>query len=539
MSPTSSSAGPSASKPLPKNTIMTEAGRSPWYRKDGKPIPAYVIGVGGGSASGKTRVAQEVLKALGVPWVLVISQDNFYKSLTPEESAAAFRNEHDFDSPESFDYDVLTQCIQDLKDCKAVQIPNYSFVKHSRLEETTYLYGAAIVIVEGIFVLHDKALRNVLDLKVFVQCDSDLMLARRLRRDLVERGRNASGVLDQYLRFVKPSFDSFIAPTARYADIIVPGMNNERSIDLIASHISAKLKDRKMELRGQLFRETTEAGHSNGNLDSFGVVSAPNTPSWEKSEAEAGLKKLKEEVGAVERDGLPDTVHVMKETSQLKGIHTILRSTETSADDWLFFANRLSTLVAEHALSLLPYRAKPVETRSGSSYVGQELDLAPNRLCGVSILRSGGSLEKGLRRVVRDIALGSVLIQSDAATGEPFLYSADLPSCLTSSSASARKSHVLLLDSQIGTGAAALMAVRILLDHGVREENIIICCILVSKVGGVWALKRAFPKVKIACSAADEGLEERVETTQDGKKKKIFTILPGLGSFGDRYFLNV
>ncbi|GAA5873911.1 hypothetical protein JCM16303_002628 [Sporobolomyces ruberrimus] len=164
-----SASSTSTSKHLLKNTVLTEAGRSPWYGKDGKPVPAYIIGIGGGSASGKTRVALEVLKSLGVPWVLVISQDNFYKSLTAKEKEAAFRAEHDFDSPSSFDYDVLTQCIQDLKDCKAVQIPNYSFVKHSRLDETTYLYGAAIVIVEGIFVLHDEALRNVLDLKVFVQ----------------------------------------------------------------------------------------------------------------------------------------------------------------------------------------------------------------------------------------------------------------------------------------------------------------------------------------------------------------------------------
>ncbi|GAA5831973.1 hypothetical protein JCM5353_002829 [Sporobolomyces roseus] len=532
----------STSSKLPKNTVLTEAGRSPWYGKDGKPVPAYIIGIGGGSASGKTRVAQEVLKSLGVPWVLVISQDNFYKSLTAKEKEAAFRSEHDFDSPNSFDYDVLTQCIQDLKDCKAVQIPNYSFVKHSRLDETTYLYGAAIVIVEGIFVLHDEALRNVLDLKVFVQCDSDLMLARRLRRDLVERGRQADGVLDQYLRFVKPSFDSFIAPTARYADIIVPGMNNERSIDLIASHIDRKLKDRKMELRGELFKETTDQqsrSRTGTIVDRMGTYSQPGTPGMEKSEADAGLKHLKEEVGADADDGVPDTVHVMKETSQLRGIHTLLRSTETSAEDWLFFANRLSTLVAEHALSLLPYQPKSVDTRSGSTYNGQELSMPSDRLCGVSILRSGGSLEKGLRRVVRDIALGSVLIQSDASTGEPFLYSVNLPACLTTSSQSAAESHVLLLDSQIGTGAAALMAVRILLDHGVKEEKIIICCILISKVGGVWALRRAFPKVKVACSAADPGLEERVEQTHDGKKKKIFTILPGLGSFGDRYFLNV
>lgn len=147
------------------------------------------------------------------------------------------------------------------------------------------------------------------------------MLARRLRRDLVERGRQADGVLDQYLRFVKPSFDSFIAPTARYADIIVPGMNNERSIDLIASHIDRKLKDRKKELRGELFKETTDQqsrSRTGTIVDRMGTYSQPGTPGMEKSEADAGLKHLKEEVGADADDGLPDTVHVMKETSQLR-----------------------------------------------------------------------------------------------------------------------------------------------------------------------------------------------------------------------------
>lgn len=184
------------------------------------------------------------MKALNVPWVLVISQDNFYLPLNAEQSAQAFRNEWDFDSPQSFDYDLLRQVIQDLKACKSVQvgigsgnrsaltavrltpplraqIPNYSFVHHNRMEDTTYLYGATVVIIEGLFVLHDKDLRDVLDLKVFVQCDSDLMLARRLKRDLVERGRDPAGVLDQYLRFVKPSFDNHIQPTSRYADILI------------------------------------------------------------------------------------------------------------------------------------------------------------------------------------------------------------------------------------------------------------------------------------------------------------------------------
>lgn len=183
-----------------------------------------------------------------------------------------------------------------------------------------------------------------------------------------------------------------------------------------------------------------------------------------------------------------------------------MRASDTDPDDFIFLANRLSTLVIEHALSLLPYRENPIETRTGIPYVGMALDVPAGQLCGVSILRSGASLEKGLRRVVQDVPVGSVLIQSDKTTGEPLLYQVALPQCLTASAESAAQSYVLLLDSQIGTGAAALMAVRILLDHGVREDHIIVSTILVSRVGGVWALKRAFracrPSVRLTDAPA-------------------------------------
>jgi uridine kinase len=161
--------------------------------------------------------------------------DNFYKSLTPEQSSKAFKGEWDFDSPDSFDYDVLVQCVQNMKDCKAVQvhlhsslstlppspalssfaqrfspqIPNYSFVAHNRTSETTYLYGAGVILVEGLFVLYDQSLREILDLRIFVQCDPDLMLARRIKRDIKERGREAEGVIDQYLAYVKPGTFAF------------------------------------------------------------------------------------------------------------------------------------------------------------------------------------------------------------------------------------------------------------------------------------------------------------------------------------------
>lgn len=163
--------------------------------------------------------------------------------------------------------------------------------------------------VEGIFVLYDKNLRDLLDMSIFVQCDSDLMLARRLRRDLVERGRDASGVLDQYLRFVKPAFDNFIQPTNRFADIIVPGTNNERSVDLIVSHVRRQLSERRRELRGELYKETAPGGAS----------SVPSTPGVEKCEHEGGLFfKVKDQDGEWEQELLPDTVHLLKQTPQIK-----------------------------------------------------------------------------------------------------------------------------------------------------------------------------------------------------------------------------
>ncbi|KAL8279835.1 hypothetical protein RQP46_007685 [Phenoliferia psychrophenolica] len=503
---------PPRSASLPKNTVLAEAGRSPWYKADGTPLEAYVIGIAGGSASGKTRVAQAILKKLGVPWVLVVAQDMFYKSLSPEQSKKAFKNEYDFDSPDAFDYDILRSCIEDLKASRAVQIPNYSFVLHQRTDETTYLYGAGVVLVEGIFALHDPQIRALLDLKIFVQCDSDLMLARRLRRDILERGRDVGGVLDQYLTFVKPSFDSFVLPTAKFADVIVPGANNETSIDLITSHIRRQLDERKQDLRAELYSMSLTDD------------------------------KLPEELR-----GLPDSLHVMHSTSQLKGIHTLLRDRTTSFPDFIFLANRLSTLIIEEALSLLPYTPHPITTRTQLPYLGTSLDVS---LCGVSILRSGASLEKGLRRVLRDVPIGSMLIQSGVEDGEPLLFHLKLPGCLTKSKESAEESWVLLLDSQIGTGAAALMAIRVLKDHGVREDRILFCCILVSRVGGIWALKDAFPKVRIVCSEVDDGLEERwvwpegaevvdgVTKPKQGESgpKRVFAILPGAGSLGDRYF---
>lgn len=153
-----------------KNKIQINQGRTSWFNSKGEVSPTYIIAIGGGSASGKTRVAQSILQQLNSQWVVVIAQDNFYRSLSPSESKSAFQNDYDFDCPAAFDYDALNSAIRDLKECKAVLIPNYSFTLHQRLkDQTSYIYGASIVIVEGIFALHDKETRDLCDLKIFVQ----------------------------------------------------------------------------------------------------------------------------------------------------------------------------------------------------------------------------------------------------------------------------------------------------------------------------------------------------------------------------------
>jgi uridine kinase len=188
-------------------------GRLPWFNKLGEPFSPYIIGVSGGSGSGKSSVSNRIIAKLQVPWAIVLSLDSFYKSLTQDQIDAAYKNDHDFDSPASFDFDLVLKVLQGLKNSERVNVPIYDFKTHSRstginhlklTRDTTLVYGANVIIFEGLFTLHDERIRKMLDLKVFVDTDSDIRLARRIKRDISERGRDLQGVLDQYARFVKP-----------------------------------------------------------------------------------------------------------------------------------------------------------------------------------------------------------------------------------------------------------------------------------------------------------------------------------------------
>ncbi|KAH7909494.1 armadillo beta-catenin plakoglobin [Hygrophoropsis aurantiaca] len=494
-----------------KNTILKSHGRPPWYGEDGLPIcDAFVIGIAGGSASGKTHVAQQIVRSLGsVPTVVIMSQDSFYKYHTPEEVALAHANRMDFDHPDALDMPMFAACLADLKACRQTNIPIYSFSEHQRLAEKKYLYGAAIIIAEGIMALTDPSLRDLYDLKVFVQCDSDLMLARRIQRDVKERGRSVEGVLEQYLRYVKPAYDNFVQPSSRYADIVVPGSNNSVAIELISTHIRRQMNERARHFRKAMASRTIDGGLTltEDTVEGLNIVVLPQTP-------------------------------------QLKGIYTILRDETTNRQDFIFFVDRLATFLIEKAMEHLPYRPKTIVTPVGEECVGKELDV--KHVCGVSIIRSGGPLERGLQRVLSDAPVGSLLVQSDARSGEPLLLHVMLPVCIRLRHL-AEEAWVFLLDAQISTAASAFMAIRTLLDHGVKQEHIIFVTFLVARSGGVTVLRKAFPGVTIVCGAVDDNLREAwlehydtngdTGTVQEGDGRKVWIMEPGMGQIGDRYYL--
>uniref|UniRef100_H2LXZ3 Uridine-cytidine kinase n=1 Tax=Oryzias latipes TaxID=8090 RepID=H2LXZ3_ORYLA len=226
-----------------KRTIYT-AGRPPWYNVTGTTFKeAFVIGLCGGSASGKTTVANKIIEALDVPWVVLLSMDSFYRVLNKEEQELAAKNEYNFDHPDAFDFELLISVLRKLKKGKSVKVPVYDFTSHCRRKEWKTVYGANVVIFEGILAFANKELLKLLDMKVFVDTDSDIRLIRRLKRDISQRGRDVSGIIKQYNKFVKPAFEQYIEPTVQVADIVVPrGGENFVALDLIVQHVHSQLE---------------------------------------------------------------------------------------------------------------------------------------------------------------------------------------------------------------------------------------------------------------------------------------------------------
>lgn len=201
-----------------------------------------IIGIAGGTGSGKTTVVNKIIERLAEKDVTILSQDAYYRdnSNLPLEE----RQKINFDHPDALEFELLCENIRKLKRGETIEQPIYSYLTCTRAEETTTIIPRKAIIVEGILILWPKELRKLMDIKIFVDCEADVRLSRVIQRDLVERGRDVHTVLKRYEDSVRPSHLQFIEPTKRYADIIVPeGGNNRVAIDIITQYIEKHLND--------------------------------------------------------------------------------------------------------------------------------------------------------------------------------------------------------------------------------------------------------------------------------------------------------
>ncbi|GJP85792.1 hypothetical protein CLOP_g15891, partial [Closterium sp. NIES-67] len=319
----------------------------------------FLIGVSGGTASGKTTVCEQIIQQLHDHRVVLVNQDSFYRGLTDEELKHV--SDFNFDHPDAFDTEALLSTIIALKEGRSVEIPVYDFKTHQRSKTVRKTNPADVIVLEGILVFHDSRVRALMNMKIFVDTDADVRLARRIRRDTLERGRDVQGVIDQYARFVKPAFDDFVLPTKKYADIIIPrGGDNHVAVNLIVQHIGSKL----------------------GQHD---------------------LRKIY------------SNVHVIESTFQVRGMHTLIRNRDTKKHNFVFYADRLIRLLVEHGLGHLPFTEIQVTTPTGSTYVGINFS---KKLCGVSIIRSGESMENALRACCKGVKIGKILIHREGDYGK-------------------------------------------------------------------------------------------------------------------------
>jgi uridine kinase len=200
----------------------------------------YIIGVAGGSGSGKTTVVLQIIQALGEAEVTVLHHDAYYRDRS--ELTLIQRQQINYDHPDALENELLITNLKELSNHEPVAVPVYDFSQHARLPQTERVEPASIIIVEGILVFQDPRLRALMDLRVFVETDADVRFIRRLKRDLEERGRTLDSVVAQYLNTVRPMYLEFVEPSKRYADVIIPeGGYNTIAIDLVVSKLRALL----------------------------------------------------------------------------------------------------------------------------------------------------------------------------------------------------------------------------------------------------------------------------------------------------------
>ncbi|KGQ88036.1 uridine kinase [Candida albicans Ca529L] len=407
----------------------------------------YIIGIAGNSGSGKTSISQKIIQDINQPWTVLLSFDNFYQPLTSEQSKLAFANNYDFDCPDSLDFDLLVETIGNLKKGGKTTIPVYSFTSHNRTSKTNTIYGANVIIVEGLYALHDQRLLDMMDLKIYVDTDLDICLARRLTRDILYRGRDLGGAMQQWEKFVKPNAVKFINPTVQNADLVIPrGLDNSIAINLMIKHIKNQLA---LKSRNHLQRLKKLGVNIKFDIDKFNIK-------------------------------------LLQNTNQVKGINSILFDTSTSRNDFIFYFNRMCGLLIELAQEFMTnYTNVDIDTGKGI-YHGKKL--LQNQYNAVNIIRSGDCFMASIKKSFPEISIGKLLIQSDSTTGEPQLHFERLPHKLSD--------KIMLFDSQIISGAGAIMAIQVLLDHHVKEQDIILITYLSTEIG-IRRIVNVFPKVKI------------------------------------------
>merc|ERR1719362_2104723 len=214
-----------------------------------------MIGVAGGTASGKSSVCKLIMDQLGQnevnnihKQVVSLSQDSFYRELNPQEILLANKGKFNFDHPDAFDNELMENCLAEILAGRSAKIPVYDFKTNSRVPgEFTTIYPSDVVLVEGILVFYYPKMREMFGMKLFVDTDADTRLARRVLRDIEERGRDLENVLFQYTNLVKPAFEEFCMPTKKHADVIIPrGADNTVAVELVAQHIQDIIYKRKI-----------------------------------------------------------------------------------------------------------------------------------------------------------------------------------------------------------------------------------------------------------------------------------------------------
>lgn len=200
-------------------------------------IPSFVIGIAGGTGAGKTTVARLVTESVGES-VMRIPLDNYYEDLSHLDLEE--REEVNYDHPSAFEWELLREHLRELLEGRAVDMPQYDFSMHNRKDERVRVEPTDVIVLEGILALYDERVNEMLDLRLYVETDADVRILRRIERDVIERGRDLEGVIDQYLSTVKPMHEQFIEPSKKHADLIIPEGANSVAVELLGEKVRAE-----------------------------------------------------------------------------------------------------------------------------------------------------------------------------------------------------------------------------------------------------------------------------------------------------------